>query len=75
MDFLVKERLKDEEGAVLRLTEDNFDNIVRATPLMLVEFFADWCPPCQALAPHFYGAAKRCGCGCGHSGRHDVVFS
>ena len=58
VDYMVKEHLKDEDGAVLKLTEDNFDNILKVSPLVLVEFFADWCPPCQALEPHFYAAAK-----------------
>ncbi len=56
---MVKERLKDEDGAVLKLTEDNFDNLLRVSPLILVEFFADWCPPCLVLEPHFYAAAKK----------------
>ena len=59
VDYMIKERLKDDGGAVLKLTEDNFDNILRVTPLALVEFFADWCPACQALEPHFFAAAGR----------------
>ncbi len=36
---------------IKKLTETEFQNYLLESPLLIVDFGADWCPPCKALEP------------------------
>jgi thioredoxin 1 len=40
------------------LTQDTFEQALEEPGIMVVDFWAAWCPPCRALAPQFEKAAR-----------------
>lgn len=48
----------EEESAVLKLTNDNFDESTSAVKYNLVKFYAPWCGHCKSMAPAYIEAAN-----------------
>lgn len=52
--------------AVLTITEDNFNDAVERSAILVLDFWATWCGPCRSFAPVFDAAAAK------HT---DIVFA
>jgi thioredoxin 1 len=52
--------------ATIDLTKDNFEDVVTANDIVVVDFWAPWCGPCKGFAPVFEQASDK---------YKDVVFA
>lgn len=44
--------------ATVELTKDNFTSTLEDNGMVLVDFWASWCPPCKMFAPVFERASE-----------------
>jgi thioredoxin len=46
------------KGTVNEVSMDNFESVVDTHPIVIIDFWAEWCQPCKIFAPVFRAMAE-----------------
>ncbi len=50
---------EEEKMEIMNFTKENFEEeVLKSNKVVLIDFYADWCGPCQMMAPVFDSLAK-----------------
>lgn len=53
------ELLQSSKVEVIELDQLNFEKVISENPLVLIDFWAEWCGPCRIMHPVFERMAKK----------------
>ena len=45
--------------ATVKVTEQNFEELIKKDGIVIIDFWAGWCRPCMAFAPTFEAASEK----------------